>query len=172
MLFTLFFSGLVMPYEAVVVPLYYDIRNAGLDNTLWAVMLPQIGLALSFGTFWMRSYFRSSPTYLTEAAKLDGANSWQTLWRVLIPNARPALVTLVVLLFMWTWNEFLLALVMIQTPQWRTAPLGLASFVGQHTTDLSGLAAGATLTALPIVILYIIFQRNFIAGMLAGGNRE
>lgn len=171
-LFILFLAGLMMPYEAAVIPLYYDFRGAGLDDTYTALMLPQIGLALSFGTFWMRAYFKSSPRYLVEAASIDGASSWSILWRVLLPGARPALVTLAVLLFMWTWNEFLLALVMISSPDLRTAPLGLASFVGEHTTDLTGLAAAASLTALPIVILYLIFQRHFIRGMLSGGVRE
>lgn len=171
-LFFLFLLGLIMPYEAAVIPLYYALRSVGLTNTYWALILPQAALGLSFGTFWMRAYFRSLPPYLAEAAMLDGANRWAILWRVMLPNAKPAITTMVLLFFMWTWNEFLLALVMITRADLRTAPLGLAQFSGQFTSDLTALAAGSILTALPIVVIYLIFQRSFIQGVLSGGSRE
>jgi raffinose/stachyose/melibiose transport system permease protein len=171
-LFYVFLLGLIVPYEATIVPLYYDLRSVGLTNTYWSLILPQVGLSMSFGTFWMRAYFRSVPRALIDAARADGASSWTTLWRVLLPAGRPALLTLVVLLFMWTWNEFLLALVMVSDDNLRTAPLGLASFVGQHTTDTEGLAAAATLVAIPVVVVYLFLQREFIRGMLAGAIKQ
>jgi raffinose/stachyose/melibiose transport system permease protein len=167
-LFYLLLLGLIVPFEATVVPLYYDLRSWGLTNTYWSLILPQVGLSMSFGTFWMRAYFRSVPKALIEAARIDGATSWTVLWRVLMHGARPALTTLVLLLFMWSWNEFLLALVMVSDEGLRTAPLGLAFFVGQHSTDVPGLAAGASLVALPVVVVYIALQRHFIRGMLDG----
>ena len=94
--------------------------------------------------------------------------SWFTLWRVLLPLARPAVLTMTVLLFMWTWNEFLLALVMVSDEGLRTAPLGLSFFQGRNTSDLTLLAAGSVIVALPVVILYVFLQRHFIRGMLAG----
>ena len=87
---------------------------------------------------------------------------------MLVPNARPALATMGLLVAMWTWNEFLLPLVMISGEGWRTAPLGLAFFQGQHTTQVQLLAAAATIVALPIVVLYLFLQRRFIAGMVSG----
>ncbi len=171
-LFFVFLLGLIMPYEAAVIPLYYTLRGAGLTNTYWAVILPQAALGLSFGTFWMRAFFRSLPPYLAEAAEIDGASRWTILWRVMLPNARPAITTMVLLFFMWTWNDFLLALVMITKAGLRTAPLGLAQFSGQYTTDLTGLAAASVMTALPIVVVYLFFQRSFIQGVLSGGSRE
>lgn len=167
-LFYVFLLGLMVPLEAMIVPLYYDMRDLGLTNTYWALILPQIGLSVAFGTFWMRAWFRSVPRSVVEAARLDGASSWFTLWRVLLPLARPAVLTMIVLLFMWTWNEFLLALVMVSDEGLRTAPLGLSFFQGRNTEDLTLLAAGAVIVATPVVLLYAFLQRHFIRGMLSG----
>jgi raffinose/stachyose/melibiose transport system permease protein len=172
-LFYLFLAGLMVPTEAIVVPLYFDLRAAGLDNTLPGLMLPQIAQSVSFGVFWMRAYFRSVPRSLVEAARMDGASSWTTLWRVLVPVGRPAILTMVVLIAMWTWNEFLLALVIINSNEdLRTAPLGLSVFQGQHQTEYQMLMAGALIVAAPVVLAYVFFQRHFIAGMLTGAIKE
>jgi raffinose/stachyose/melibiose transport system permease protein len=156
----------MVPMEAIIVPLYYDFR--GLTNTYWGLILPQIATSVAFGTFWMRAFFRGVPRSLVEAARIDGASSWFTLWRVLLPLARPAVLTMTVLLFMWTWNEFLLALVMVSDEGLRTAPLGLSFFQGRNTSDLTLLAAGSVIVALPVVVLYVFLQRHFIRGMLSG----
>jgi raffinose/stachyose/melibiose transport system permease protein len=167
-LFYLILLGLMVPLEAIVVPLYYDFRDLGLTDTYWGLILPQVGLSVAFGTFWMRAFFRSVPRSLVEAARLDGASSWSTLWRVVLPFGRPAVLTMVVLVFMWTWNEFLLALVMVSQENLRTAPLGLAFFQGRNTTDFSLLAAGSVIVATPVVLVYVFLQRHFIRGMLSG----
>jgi raffinose/stachyose/melibiose transport system permease protein len=167
-LFYVFLLGLMVPTEAVIVPLYYDFRDLGLTDTYWALILPQIGTSVAFGTFWMRAYFRTVPRSLVEAARLDGASSWFTLWRVLLPLARPAVMTMTVLLFMWTWNEFLLALVMVSDEGLRTAPLGLNFFQGRNQDNLTLLATGAVIVATPVVVLYVFLQRHFIRGMLSG----
>jgi raffinose/stachyose/melibiose transport system permease protein len=167
-LFYLFLLGLMVPLEATIVPLYYDFRDLALTDTYAALILPQVGVSLAFGTFWMRAFFRSVPRSLVEAARIDGSSAWSTLWRVLLPAARPAVVTMMVLIFMWTWNEFLLALVMVSDEGLRTAPLGLAFFQGRNTTDFALLAAGAVIVATPVVLLYVFLQRHFIRGMLSG----
>lgn len=171
-LFALFLLGLMVPTEVIVVPLYFDLRTLGLTNTFWAIALPQVAQSLAFGTFWMRAYFRSRPLALIEAARLDGAGSWRILWQVLVPPGRPAIVTMVVLTFMWTWNEFLIPLVMATDENLRTAPLGLTFFQGQHTSGFTLLAAGAVIVALPVVLVYLLLQRHFIRGMLDGAVRE
>jgi raffinose/stachyose/melibiose transport system permease protein len=167
-LFYVFLLGLMVPMEAMIVPLYYDFRDLGLVNTYWGLILPQIGLSVAFGTFWMRAFFRGVPRSLVEAARIDGASTWFTLWRVLLPLARPAVLTMTVLLFMWTWNEFLLALVMVTDEGLRTAPLGLSFFQGRNTSNLTLLAAGSVIVAAPVVALYVFLQRHFIRGMLSG----
>jgi raffinose/stachyose/melibiose transport system permease protein len=167
-LFYLFLLGLMVPLEATVVPLYYDLRDVGMTDTYWALILPQAGISTAFGTFWMRAFFRSVPRSLLEAARLDGSSSWVTLWRVVLPLGRPAVLTMVVLVFMWTWNEFLLALVMVSDESLRTAPLGLAFFQGRNTNDEALLAAGSLIVAAPVVVVYLFLQRHFIRGMLSG----
>jgi raffinose/stachyose/melibiose transport system permease protein len=167
-LFYVFLLGLMVPLEATVVPLYYDLRDLALTDTYAALIFPQVGLSVAFGTFWMRAFFRSVPRSLVEAARLDGSSSWSTLWRVILPFGRPAVLTMMLLVFMWTWNEFLLALVMVSDEALRTAPLGLAFFQGRNTTDFALLAAGSVIVATPVVVLYVVLQRHFIRGMLSG----
>jgi raffinose/stachyose/melibiose transport system permease protein len=167
-LFYVFLLGLMVPEEAMIVPLYFDLRDLGLVNTYWALIMPQIAMSVAFGSFWMRAFFSSAPRSIVEAARIDGASSWTTLWRVLVPFGRPAILTMMVLVFMWTWNEFLLALVMVSSDNLRTAPLGLAFFQGEHTSDLTLLAAGSVIVATPVVLVYVLLQRHFIRGMLTG----
>lgn len=167
-LFYVFLLGIMVPSEAIILPLFYDLRTLGLTDTLWAVALPQIAQSLAFGTFWMRAFFRSVNPSILEAARLDGAGDIRILWSILLPLARPAIVTQIVLTFMWTWNDFLIPLVMSPTGRMRTAPLSLAFFQGQYTTGSTLLAAGAVLVALPMVILFLALQRSFISGMTEG----
>ena len=171
-LFYLLLTGLVIPFEAVIVPLYVELRAGHLTNSYWSVILPLVGTNSAFGTFWMRAYFRAVPRQLLEAAAMDGAGSLRTLWKVLLPGARPALLTLVVLVFMWSWNEFLLPLVMLSREDLRTAPLGLAFFAGRYTTDRVGMAAAAVMVALPVVVLFIATHRRFVHGMWVGALKQ
>jgi raffinose/stachyose/melibiose transport system permease protein len=171
-LFYLLLTGLVIPFEAVIVPLYVELRAGNLTNTYWSVVLPLIGVNSAFGTFWMRAYFRSVPRQLMEAGAMDGAGSFRILWQVLLPGARPALLTLVVLVFMWSWNEFLLPLVMLSREDLRTAPLGLAFFAGRYTMDLVGMAAAAVMVAMPVVVLFIATHRRFVHGMWVGALKQ
>ena len=171
-LFYLFLLGIMVPAEAIVVPLFFDLRQLGLIDTIWAVALPQVAQSIAFGTYWMRTYFRSSNRSIAEAARLDGAGSGQSLWLIQIPIARPAIVTLVVLVFMWTWNEFLIPLVMSPSGNMRTAPLGLAFFQGQYSTSTALMGAAAVLVALPVVIVYLFLQRHFIQGMVDGAVKD
>ncbi len=167
-LYPLLLLGYMVPFEAVIIPLYHMMNQMDLTDTYWALILPQVGLSVSFGTLWMTSFFRAAPRELVDAAAIDGCNRWQLLWRILWPLARPAVLTLVVLTFMWTWNEFLLALVMVQKETMRTLPVGLAFFQGRYSANIPLMAAGSLIVAGPILLVYIIFQRYFIRGMLGG----
>ena len=161
--------GLVLPYESLIIPLYYSMRKFGLDSSYWALILPQIGLSIPFSIFWLRSSFKSIPIALSEAAMLEGAGKIAILIKILLPQMKPAILTLTVLLFMWTWNEFLLALIMIQDADMRTAPLALSYFAGnKRYGDPAITAAAAIWVALPVLIVYIFLQRRFISGMVTG----
>ena len=167
-LFYLLLIGLMVPSEAIVIPLYYDLRSLGLTDTYVSLIFPQVAQSLAFGTFWMRAYFRTSAREIVEAARIDGAGHFRVLWSFLLPMGRPAVLTMALLVFMWTWNEFLLPLVMITDESLRTAPLGLSNFQGQYTAGTSLLAAAAVLVALPVLILFLLTQRHFIRGMVEG----
>ncbi len=170
-LFFVFLLGFIAPQEAYIIPLYHNLRKIGLVDTYWALILPQIGMSVCFGTFWMRGFFATVPRDLVDAARVDGCNSWNTLWRVLLPIARPAILTMVVLFFVWTWNDFLLALVLVSKEELRTLPLGLAFFQGRYARDIPLTSAGATIVALPTIVTYVIFQRQFIRGITAGATQ-
>jgi raffinose/stachyose/melibiose transport system permease protein len=170
-LFYILLLGLMVPSEAIVIPLYFQLRSVDLLDTYAALILPQIAQSLAFGTFWMRAYFRSTSREVVEAARLDGAGHLRVFWSVLLPMGRPAVATMMVLFFMWTWNEFLLPLVVIPSGDLLTAPLGLALFQGQYTAGTSLLAAGAVLVALPVVVAYLFAQRHFIRGMVDGATK-
>lgn len=174
-LFAFLLFGVVVPWEATIYPLYYDYQRVGLTDTYLSVILPEVGLSVAFGTFWLRAFFRSAPRQLMDAARVDGASSWTVLWRIVVPIGRPAIVTLAILLFVFTWNDFLLALVMIQNEDTWTAPVALASFAGRQydTAELREVVAAASvLVALPIVIVYIALQRQFMRGLLTGSVKE
>lgn len=164
----LFVAGLTIPLELIVVPLYFDLRTVGLTDSYLGVILVEIALFMPFSVFWMRTHFRTTPPSLVEAARVDGASSATILFRVLLPLARPPLMTLGLLVFMWSWNQFLLVLVLIQDASKRTAPAGLGFFVGQNNTDVPMLAAGTVIVMLPITVLYLLFQRSFVSGLLQG----
>lgn len=170
-LFYLFLLGLMIPTEATIIPLFFDLRTLGLTDTYIAIAMPQVAQSIAFGTFWLRAQFRALPTSFVEAAALDGAGPLQALVKILVPASRPAIVTMLVLVFMWTWNEFLIALIMAPGGRLRTAPLGLANFQGQYTSETALLAAGAVIVALPTVILFLFLQRHFIRGMLEGAAK-
>jgi raffinose/stachyose/melibiose transport system permease protein len=172
-LFVVFVLGLIIPMESIIVPLYYDLRRLNLVDSYWSVILPQVAGSIAFGTFWMRTFFLSSPRSLIEAAKIDGASHLAILRRVLLPSARPALQTMAVLLFMGSFNDFLLPLVMLQGDESaRTVPLAVLGFIGKREVDTNLLAAAGILATLPVVLLYLFSQRSFIQGMMTGAVKE
>ncbi len=167
-LLALLLLGMVIPLEGLIIPMYYNLRGVGLLNTYWAMILPQVALSIPFGTYLMWITFQGLPDEIVDAAVVDGATRSVVLWRILIPMARPTLGALTVFFFIWTWNEFLIPLVLITDDALRTLPVGLAFFQGRYTANIPVLAAGATVVAAPLIVVYIIFQRQFIRGLVAG----
>ncbi|MBE2998920.1 carbohydrate ABC transporter permease [Nocardiopsis sp. HNM0947] len=163
-----FVLGLTVPVELLVIALYYNLREVGLTDAYLGVVLAEVALFLPFGVYWMQSHFSGVPRELVEAARMDGARNRTVLWRVLMPISWPAVTTLTVLVFMWSWNQFLLVLVMMQDPSMRTAPTGLGLFVGQYGTDIPLLAAASLIVIAPIVVVYLVFQRSFVNGITRG----
>ena len=167
-LFIFFLLGLTLPFEGVIIPIYYEIRGMGLLNTRWAIILPLIGLYMPFGVFWMRAHFLNMPSELSEAARVDGATTWQLFWRIHVPLARPALASLGILLSVFTWNQFLLTIVLVDDPTKRTMAGALGAFQGQWSANIPLLSAGSLLILAPTLIVFLIFQRHFVAALLQG----
>lgn len=167
-LFLVLLAGLMLPNESLIIPLYFDFRAVGLADNILGVVLVETALGLAFGSFWMRSFFRDAPTEIIDAGRVDGANSFVVLVRLLVPMAVPQLLALVVLTFVWSWNDLLVPLVMLSGGRDLTAPMSLATFQGQYTTDYAYLSAAAILTALPVVAVYLVLQRSFARGITSG----
>jgi raffinose/stachyose/melibiose transport system permease protein len=159
---------LTLPYEIVIVPLYEQVRAMGLLGSQWAIILPLIGLNMPFAVFWMRAHFVNVPRELSEACSIDGAGPWQALRLVHLPLARPAISSLTLLMFLSTWNQFLLALVLIPNPSQRTMAGALQAFTTRYSTDQVLLNAGALLIMAPTILVFLILQRHFVKALLQG----
>jgi raffinose/stachyose/melibiose transport system permease protein len=167
-LLLLFIFGLTLPFEVIITPLYYIVRQLGILNTRLAIILPLIGLYMPFAVFWMRAHFVNMPKELSEAARVDGAGTWDLFWRIHVPLAKPAITSLGILMSVWTWNQFLLALVLVDDPKQRTVAGALGAFQGQWATDIPLLCAGSILILLPTLIVFVVFQRQVITALLQG----
>ncbi len=167
-LLLLFVFGLTLPFEGIVTPLYFLAKQLGILNTRFAIVLPLIGLYMPFAVFWMRAHFVTMPSEVTEAARVDGASTFDLFWRIHVPLARPAIASLGILMAIWTWNQFLLALVLVENPTERTMAGALGAFQGHYATDVPLLCAGTILILVPTLAVFLLFQRHIIAALLQG----
>ncbi|MBN9194291.1 carbohydrate ABC transporter permease [Microbacterium sp.] len=170
-LFPVILLGMMISLEAIIVPLYYQFRSLGLTDSLLGVILIHVGMGVPFGVFWMRAAFRALPRAIFESAEMDGAGPLRMLWSIAVPNLMPAVYTFILLSFMWTWNDYFLSLVFLHGDN-QTATVALGVFQGRYVTQINLMAAGGLIVAAPVLILYVIFQRRFISGMLAGAIKE
>jgi raffinose/stachyose/melibiose transport system permease protein len=160
--------GLVLPFEVLMVPIFYTFREFGLLNTYVSMILPQIALGLPFGILLLRGFIADLPGELFDAAEIDGAGLWSQYSDIAIPLIRPALIALAVFQFLWSWNNYLVALVMVQSSDLRTIPLGLSFFIGRFGTNYTSLAAAAVIALLPSLTVYVVFHRRVLKVNLAG----
>ena len=167
-LLLLFIFGLTLPFEGIITPLYFLARQIGILNTRLAIVLPLIGLFMPFAVFWMRAHFANMPNEVTEAARVDGAGTWDLFWRIHVPLARAPIASLGILMSVWAWNQFLLALVLVEDPTQRTMAGALGAFQGHYATDIPLLCAGTILILLPTLVLFVLFQRQIITALLQG----
>ena len=164
----LFVFGLTLPFTGIIVPIYYLERELGIYNTRLAIVLPLIGLYMPFAVYWMRAHFVNMPDDISEAARVDGATIWDLFWRIHIPIARAPITSLGILMAVWTWNQFLIALVLVEDPSQRTMAGALGAFQGHYATNVPLLCAGTILILLPTLIIFIVFQRQIITALLQG----
>jgi multiple sugar transport system permease protein len=169
-LLLLVLATLVIPFQILVVPIFLVLKWGHLVNTYGSLILPTA--ASGFGIFLLRQYFLTVPVELEEAAALDGANRLQILWRVMLPLSRPALVTLFLFTFIGEWNDLFKPLVFTTRPELRTVQLALAEFQEQFTNNWSLLMAAVVIATLPVVVVFLLGQRQFIQGISTTGIKN
>lgn len=169
--FYTFLIGMAIPTNAILIPLYYTVRDLRLLDSLPGVIFPQIASGLPFGIFMMRAFFRTLPHELEDAARIDGCSDLGIYWHIMLPLSTGALTTLLVFVFMGSWNDFLIPYVFIHEDSLRTIPLGLLHFQGSYVSEYRLIFAGIVISFIPTLILYLVFQRQFIRGITVGAIR-
>ena len=162
-------AGLVVPAQVTMLPLFLLLRAMGLVNTYVGAIVP--AMATIFGIFLIRQYALSIPDDLLDAARLDGASEFRVYWSVVLPTMRPVLATLAIFTFLSTWNDFLWPLVVLSNDARYTLPVALANLVGEHAQDTELMMAGSVLTVLPVVVLFMLLQRHYVEGIMAGSAK-
>ncbi len=167
-LFKVLLLGLMIPAMMLIIPQFIMAKYLGVIDSLAGLVVFYVGASLSLNTFLLRGFFQAIPAELEQAMQIDGAGAWSRYWRLILPLAKPALATATIFTFLGSWDEFAWALTIINTPSKRTLPLAIALFQGQNST-LWGLVFAASIIAIvPVLVVFLIFQRYFVQGLTAG----
>jgi raffinose/stachyose/melibiose transport system permease protein len=166
--FNLFTLGLMFPINVAILPVYFVLRQMDLIDNLWGVIIVQTAFLLSGNIMILRGFFTAIPSELQDAAYIDGCTAFGFFWRVLLPLAKPALAAVAALTMIISWNDLLVPLVVLNSDQLWTLPLGAMQFQGQYGQDLSLVSAFVALSALPTIIFYLIAERQIVSGLTAG----
>ena len=169
-LFFFLLLGLMVPFQVNLIPLYRIMASLGWINTYLALIVPN--LTSIFGIFMMRQFLLTIPNDLMDAGRIDGCDEFGVFWRVVIPLAVPGIATLIILTFMGVWNDFLWPRIVTSSEALYTLPVGLAQLQMKNTSNVAQIMAGTVLTALPMIVVFLFMQRQFIAGMTAGALKE
>lgn len=166
-IFIVLLAGLMVPIQVTIIPIYVIMRELGLVDTLWALILPWVTNV--FGVFLLRQFFAGMPDELIHAARIDGASVWRTYWQIALPLARPMLVALAIITFTNTWNNFFLPLIFINSWEKMTLPLGMQALSNVYGGgNVGAIMAGVSLGVIPVLVIFLLAQRQIIAGMMAG----
>jgi ABC-type glycerol-3-phosphate transport system permease component len=167
-IFYLVVLGLLVPFFTYMIPLYFQLRGMGLLDSLVGINLVLASTGLSFGTFFMRAFFSDLPNELEQAARIDGASEWQIFQHIMLPLVTSGIGALAVFTFLQNWNNFLVPLLYMPGGDYQPLTTGLYLFLGGRTVDIGPLAAGTLITILPVVVLFIVMQRQVTQGFLSG----
>ncbi|WP_155592597.1 carbohydrate ABC transporter permease [Lysinibacillus cavernae] len=167
-LFFIFLLGMMIPIKLGIVPLFILMRDLGLINSLWSLILMNTATGIPLSMLILTGFFKTMPYELEEAARIDGAGNLRVLWHVVLPLMRPALGTVVIINFIAAWNDFFFPLIFITEKMKRTIPVGMMSLFGEHSADWGSLFAGLTLASLPMILLFFIASKQFMEGLTAG----
>jgi raffinose/stachyose/melibiose transport system permease protein len=168
LLLLLFVFGLTFPYEGTIIAIYTLERVLHIYNTKFAIALPLIALYMPFSVFWMRAHFVNIPVEISDSARVDGATTWDLFRRIHLPLAQAPIASLGILMSIWTWNQFLLALVLVENPNQRTMAGALGAFQGHYATNVPLLCAGTIIILVPTLLVFVLFQRQIIKALLQG----
>jgi raffinose/stachyose/melibiose transport system permease protein len=171
LLYTLFAAGLMFPFAVAILPLFVLLRELSLLNSPLGVILPQAAFGLPMTIIILRSFFRTIPGEVEEAAILDGCTPFGFFWRILLPMARPALATVSVLALVASWNNFMLPLVVFTEPSWWTLPVGVQQFQGQYADDTARVLAYVVLAMVPALAFYAVAERQLVGGLASGATK-
>lgn len=166
--FNLFTLGLMFPINVAILPVYFVLRQMGLIDNLWGVIIVQTAFQLSGNIMILRGFFTAVPAELQDAAYIDGCTAFGFFWRVLLPLARPALAAVAALTMIMSWNDLLIPLVILNSDKLWTLPLGTMQFQGQYGQDLSLVSAFVAISALPTILFYLLAERQIVSGLTAG----
>ena len=167
-LFNFFTLGLLFPLIVAILPVYILLRQLGLLDNLWGVILPQVAFGLAGNIVILRGFFRAIPAELQDAAYIDGCTDLDFFWRILLPLARPALAAVAALVMIASWNELFLPLIVLNRDALYTLPLGTMQFMGQYGQDQALIQAFVTLSMIPTILFYLLAERQIVAGLTAG----
>jgi multiple sugar transport system permease protein len=165
-LFRLLSTGLVLPVQVAMLPLFLLLKNLGLINTYWGVIIP--GMSSIFGIFLVRQYALSIPDEMLDAARVDGASEFRIFRSIVVPGIVPILATLSIWTFLATWNDFMWPLIVLSDESHYTLPVALANLSGEHVQDTELMMAGSVLTVIPVMLVFLFLQRYYIQGVMAG----
>ncbi|AOG29402.1 ABC transporter permease [Cutibacterium avidum] len=165
---TILLLATMVPQEALIYPLFYGAQATHTINTVWSVIIVFTILQAAYGTYLLSSVMSTLPVSVLEAASLDGAGRWQTLWSVVFPLVRGTMSVLMVFFFIWTWNEFYIPLVLLSGQDSQTVPIAIATLQGQNAVNVTAMNAGSLLSLLPTLIFFLIFQRTLTKGVTLG----
>ncbi|MFI5012027.1 MAG: carbohydrate ABC transporter permease, partial [Hyphomicrobiales bacterium] len=163
-----FMASVTIPTQLYLFPLYFIYAKLGLVNSIPAVAVIYTAMYSPFAIFLLRTYVLGIPIAIEEAARIDGAGAWQTFWRVVVPMMRPGLLTVAIIVGLYTWNEFLIAVTFLQNDTNVTAVVKFFNLTGQYSTDWGEMMAAAVIIVLPVVVMFVVLQRRFIEGMASG----
>jgi raffinose/stachyose/melibiose transport system permease protein len=164
----LFFVGMILPVQSYLIPLMGLLEKLGIHDSLWALILPYTAQSLPVAVLLFAAFFVSLPVELEEAAKLDGVGTARFYLHILLPVSKPAAATIVVITCLNAWNEFLMSMLFIIDPGMKTLPVGMIAFEQAHNTDYPALLAGLSLISVPTLLIYAVFNRQVIRGVIAG----
>lgn len=171
-IYVVLLATLMMPSTSLIIPLYLQLKSFGLLNTQVGLLVLYVSSSAPFSMFLMRAFFETLPDELVQAARIDGAGEFQIFWRIVLPLARPGLATVIIFQFLQTWNEFIYANTVLQNTDELPLQPVLFGLVGQYQTDWPTLCAGLTMSIIPVVLVYVWMQRQFVAGMTLGAVKN